>query len=85
MIPPSRCDEAGSTSDGDLIEIYREVANVLSRLADAALPVRVRLDPAIDHPGEATAVVVATGSPMVRCEVDIEGYGTGRFGIWQRA
>ncbi len=82
MVPRGRCDDAGDDPDDDLMEVYREVSNVLSRLIDEAVPMRVRLDPAMDHDQEAMMTIVATGSALAICEADVEGYGTGRFGVW---
>jgi hypothetical protein len=84
MIPASRCDETGDQPDPDLLEVYREVSNVISRLVDEAVPGRVRLDPSLDHPAEAMRAIIAAGTPMVRCEVTIDGYGSGRFGVWHQ-
>lgn len=82
MIPVGMVEEKGDQPDDDLILAYHEVANVLSRLIDEATPIRVRLDPGIDHSGEALAAIEATGSPVVLAEVAVEGYGSGRFGVW---
>lgn len=82
MVPKGRCDDAVDSPDDDLLEVYREVSNVLSRLIDEAVPMRVRLDPAMQHDEEAMMAIVATGTAMTICETEIEGYGTGRFGVW---
>ncbi len=85
MIPVGRCEDAADTPDSDLLEVYREVSNVLSRLVDEATPMRVRLDPGMDHEQDAMAALVAAGSPMVVCETAVEGYGSGRFAVWFQA
>ncbi len=82
MIPAVRCDDAGDAPDDDLLEVYREVSNVLSRLIDEATPMRVRLDPGLEHDPDAMQAIVSAGSTMAMCEAQIEGYGSGRFGIW---
>ncbi|MEM9563902.1 MAG: hypothetical protein AAGA93_14875 [Actinomycetota bacterium] len=82
MIPAGRCDDAGDTPDDDLLDVYREVSNVLSRLIDEATPMRVRLDPGMDHDLDAMQAIVAAGSPMALCEAQVDGYGSGRFGVW---
>lgn len=82
MIPVGRCEDAGDQPDPDLMEVYREVSNVISRLVDEATPERVRLDPGMDHEMEAMQAIVAAGSPMTICETAIDGYGTGRFAVW---
>lgn len=85
MIPSGRCEDAGDEPDDDLILGYREVSNVLSRLVDEATPMRVRIDPGMDHEYGLLQAVVATGTVMTICEVDIDGYGPGRFGVWFQA
>lgn len=85
MIPAGRCEDAGDDPDSDLIEVYREVSNVISRLVDEAVPMRVRLDPAMDHDPDALAAIVAAGHAMTLCDVSIDGYGSGRFGVWYLA
>lgn len=82
MMPAGRCDEAGDEPDADLLEVYREVSNVLSRLVDEATPARLRLDPAMDHPHDALMAILATGQRLTMCEVSIDGFGSGRFGVW---
>lgn len=82
MIPVGRCDDAGDQADSDLLDVYREVSNVISRLVDEAVPGRVRLDPGMDHPDDALQAIVATAPPLIQCEVTIDGYGSGRFGVW---
>lgn len=84
MVPAGRCEDADGEPDEDLILAYREVSNVLSRLIDEAVPVRVRIDPGMTVAEEAMAQVVAAGSVLTMCEVSIEGYGGGRFGVWYR-
>lgn len=84
MIPVGRCEDAGDQPDSDLMEVYREVSNVISRLVDEATPDRIRLDPGMDHEHEAMQVIIAAGSPMVICETVVDGYGSGRFAVWYR-
>ncbi len=82
MIPVGRCEDAGDQPDDDLLEVYREVSNVISRLVDEATAERIRLDPGMDHDHDAMAAIVAAGVPMVICETAVEGYGSGRFAVW---
>jgi len=82
MMPADRCDHAGARPDEDLLEIYREVSNVLSRLIDEATPMRIRLDPGIAHELDAMRALTTTGAEILACEVTVEGYGSGRFAVW---
>ncbi len=82
MIPKGVVDSAGDAPDSDLLEIYGEVANVLSRLVNEARQDRVRLDPGMTHSADALAAIVGTGHLMVGCELTFEGYGPGKLGIW---
>ena len=82
MFPAGMVEEKGDEPDEDLVLVYHEVANVLSRLIDEATSMRVRLDPGMDHSAESLAAVGATGAPMVLGEVAVDGYGSGRFGAW---
>lgn len=83
MIPAAGIDDDVEEPDGDLMEIYQEVANVLSRLANEAMPSRVRLDPNMDHNLQALQKIVVEGEIMSAVQTDIEGYGLGRMGLWQ--
>ncbi|MEM7324647.1 MAG: hypothetical protein AAF531_16270 [Actinomycetota bacterium] len=83
MMPASAINEAAEDPDEDLMEIYQEVANVLSRLANEAMPSRVRLDPNMDHPLQALQKIVVEGEVMSAVETTIEGYGIGRMGLWK--
>lgn len=70
--------------DDDLMAIYQEVANVVSRLVNEAMqPVRVRLDPDLDHSLESLQEIVVNGHIMSAVSANIEGYGNGRLGVWQ--
>ncbi len=84
LIPASRVENRGTSPDADLLDLYREVANVLSRLVDEATPMRVRLDPGIEHAPESLKAIVAEGSLLTACETTISGYGTGNLGVWFR-
>lgn len=83
MMPAATINEAAEDPDEDLMEIYQEVANVLSRLANEAMPSRVRLDPNMDHPLQSLQRIVVEGEIMSAVETTIEGYGVGRMGLWQ--
>ncbi len=82
MIPAGSVENKGSRPDADLLDFYLEVANVLSRLVDEATPMRVRLDPAIEHAPESLNAIVSEGSVISACEATISGYGTGNIGVW---
>ncbi|MCP3989473.1 MAG: hypothetical protein GY724_10385 [Actinomycetia bacterium] len=84
MIPAGSVENKGASPDADLLDFYREVANVLSRLVDEATPMRVRLDPAIEHAPESLNTIVTEGSLISACETTISGYGTGNIGVWYR-
>ena len=84
MVPPGYLEDLeGEEVDGELLEFYVEVANVLSRLLNEASPERVRIDPAIDHPPESLLSLVADASGVAAL-VDIDGYGTGTVSLWSR-
>lgn len=85
MMPAALVAEEAEDPDDDLLEIYQEVANVLSRLANEALPSRVRLDPNMDHPLQKMQKIVVEGEIMSAVEAEIEDYGVGRLGLWQLA
>ena len=61
---------------------YNEVANVISRLINEAMPARVRMDPDVDHPVEDLQAIVSKGHISATVSVDIEGYGVGHLGMW---
>jgi hypothetical protein len=82
MIPAGRLADIGSEPDSELLAIYTEVANVLSRLVNEASPTRVRLDPAMPHTDEAFRQVVAEGSELFAYTITIAGYGSGQLGVW---
>ena len=82
MIPAGRVSEPNKVPEEDLIMVYVEVANVLSRLANEAAPARVRVDPGIDHPEEKLQAVVERGKALVLGKADIDGYSGGVFGVW---
>jgi hypothetical protein len=84
MVPAAKANEAVDDPDEELMEFYIEVANVLSRAINEAMhPVRVRIDPGVDHPVENLQHLVAKGSIVTSVAAAIEGYGEGRLGIWQ--
>jgi hypothetical protein len=85
MIPVGTVEEHGHDPNPDFLEFYSEVANVLSRLVDEALPMRVRLDPAITHPPEALKAIMANGTVVAACETTIDGYGSGNVGVWYQS
>jgi len=82
MIPKGVAEAAGDQPDADLIEVYGEIANVLSRLVNEARADRVRLDPGMTHSEEALAAIMSSGHLMVGCELTFEGYGPGKLAIW---
>jgi hypothetical protein len=82
MLPPARLDDLAGAPDTEILAIYTEVANVLSRLVNEAAPGRVRLDPSLEHPDEALQRVIATGEPIMSSSVSIAGYGPGQLAVW---
>lgn len=82
MIPSSAVEDAGDDPDEELMEVYQEVANVVSRLVNEASPARVRLDPNMDHAIEALQAIVVDGSVASSVSTEIDGYGLGRLGVW---
>ena len=68
MIPVGTVEEKGDTPEADFLEFYSEVANVLSRLVDEALPMRVRLDPAMTHPPEALKAIMGVGHGWIESD-----------------
>lgn len=84
MIPPTAVADKGNEPDPDFIELYHEVANVLSRLVNEAHPTRVRIDPGLEIPVEQLEMIRAEGRVVVQSSVDVEGYGAGNLGIWYK-
>jgi len=80
MIPAGGIDSVDEP-DEDLIEVYHEVANVISRAVNESSPTRVRLDPGIDL-GADLLVSAVTGKPSATFAVTVDGYGDGTLGIW---
>ena len=83
MIPAGKVEENPVDPDFELLEVYQEVANVISRLVNEAMRSRVRLDPAMEHPVEALQNIVVSGHVAASVSADIEGYGVGTLGVWQ--
>ncbi|MCP3855965.1 MAG: hypothetical protein GY745_15805 [Actinomycetia bacterium] len=84
MVPLDAVDADATSPDEDLLEVYGEVANVLSRVVNEALPERVRIDPGLDHPVEELAQVIKQGELAFGCAVNIDGYGAGVLAVWHR-
>lgn len=82
MVPPVNVSEPAEAPDDDYLEFYSEVVNVLSRLVNELAPVRLRLDPGIQHSEESLQAVIDSGTVLVAAEADIEGYGSGKLGVW---
>ena len=82
MVPAGTLANEQTSPNDDLLFIYSEVANVLSRMVNEALPQRVRLDPNLSPPTEVLQQIVDGGSAMSLSRAAIEGYGQGQFGIW---
>lgn len=85
MIPIGRVEDVGDNPEPDFLEIYSEIANVLSRVVNEAMPSRVRLDPGIDHPTDDVEHVISNGQLIFGATVSIAGYGSGSLGIWHLA
>lgn len=84
MIPNGVVADKGDEPDEEFIELYHEVANVLSRLVNEAHPSRVRIDPGMVIPVEQLQNIMDTGRPIVLSTVDIAGYGSGNLGVWYK-
>ena len=84
MVPVATVEDKGEVPDHDLLEFYDEVANVLSRVVNEAVSVRLRIDPGMVHPAEAMAAIVDGGARIVACQANFEGYGSGSVGVWIR-
>lgn len=82
MIPSVTADEASEGPDEELMEVYQEVANVVSRVVNEASPTRLRLDPNMDHSVEALEAIVVEGSVASSVSTEIDGYGDGKLGVW---
>ncbi len=84
MVPLWIVREKGFEPDDDLVDMYSEVANVLSRLVDEAHPTRLRIDPGLEIPTEDLQAVIDDGRVVVQSMVSIEGYDDGALGIWYK-
>lgn len=81
LMPASAAAEAGDQPSDELIEVYREVANVVSRLVNEVSTARMRIDPGMDH--DLSVLKESIGScPSAIYKVDIKGYGSGHLGFW---
>ncbi|MFQ5556489.1 MAG: hypothetical protein ACE5GB_03130 [Acidimicrobiales bacterium] len=80
MIPKARAEDAirSGTADEDLMEIYWEVLNVLTRIINSANEVHVRLVPG----GHSTAEDLSSDRGGISFTVDIDGYGSGTLSFW---
>ncbi len=84
MIPAGAVAEKGDIPDDEFIELYYEVANVLSRLVNEAHPTRVRIDPGMEIPVEDLQAIMDTGRVVVQSNVTIDGYAPGALGVWYK-
>ncbi|MCP5027940.1 MAG: hypothetical protein GY929_16820 [Actinomycetia bacterium] len=84
MVPLDAVDAEATSPDEDLLEVYGEVANVLSRVVNEALPERVRIDPGLDIAVEDLAAVIKQGELAFGRAVNIDGYGAGVLAVWHR-
>jgi len=84
MVPAASVEERLDDPDADLLLFYREVANVLVRLVDEATDPHLRIDPGIEHEPDTLQTLISAGQTATRCQVSIDGYGLGTFGIWYR-
>ncbi|MGH1492872.1 MAG: hypothetical protein ACRBK7_26340 [Acidimicrobiales bacterium] len=82
MIPAHTLDGKENDPDEELMEVYQEVANVVSRVVNEASPKRLRLDPNMDHPVDTLEAIVVEGNVLSSVSTDIEGYGIGKLGVW---
>lgn len=81
MIPMGVIED-GSIADAELMEIYSEVANVLSRVVNEASIDRLRLDPSRLHSPNEVEEIIDRGDLVATWNLDISGYGQSQFGIW---
>ncbi len=81
MIPRSRAEDAikSGSDDPDLLEIYGEVLNVLSRPINDSNDCHVRLVPGtVGSASEPDAATATAGF-----SVEIDNYGEGKLGFWR--
>lgn len=81
MIPRSRAEDAikSGTDDPDLLEIYGEVLNVLSRPINDSNDSHVRLVPGTVGESQELGSAPATAGFFV----SIDNYGDGKLGFWR--
>jgi len=81
MIPRSRAEDAvkSGTDDPDLLEIYGEVLNILTRPINDSNDCHVRLVPGtVGTSSEPSSAAVAAGFT-----ISIDNYGEGKLGFWR--
>lgn len=83
MIPVGVAEDAGNDPDEDLLENYREVANMVSRAVNEVASCRVRLDPGLPMDDGERQGIVESGEAL-QMAVEIAGYGSGALAIWSR-
>lgn len=81
LMPAGAAEDAGDEPSELLVEVYQEVANVVSRLINEVAPRRMRIDPGLSHENEALAAIVGS-APSQIFKVTIKGYGEGHLGFW---
>lgn len=90
MMPANVAEEAVAAGhvDGDMLDCYREVANVLSRLMNSATTPHVKLRRLYQTgdllPGEVRAMLRGEGCRRRDYVVNVEEYGEGRLTVLAR-
>jgi hypothetical protein len=91
MMPPPVAEEsiAAGSLDGDMLDCFREVVNVLTRLLNSADTPHVKLRGLYQSgellPGELRALLRGDGARRRDFLVQIEEYGEGRLALASRA
>lgn len=91
MMPSTVAEEAIAAGfvDGDMLDCYKEVANVLSRLMNSATTPHVKMRGMYQTgellPGEVRAMLRGEGCRRRDYIVGIEEYGEGRLSVLSRA
>ncbi|MEM8923172.1 MAG: hypothetical protein AAGD35_06690 [Actinomycetota bacterium] len=82
MVPSGSVKDPAEEPEDHLIEIYGEVANVMSQLPNEASTERLRLDPGLAHATDTLQAFVESGTAVVSVNVDLDNYFTGNVAIW---
>ncbi len=91
MMPPAVAEEALAAGqlDGDMLDCFREVVNVLTRLMNSAESPHVKLNAVYQGgqllPGEVRTMIRGDAARRRDYVVSIEEYGEGRLSVMSRA